>query len=176
MNTMAYCNACGTEVPEGARFCQNCGAALAPAADSAPITPSHPAILPPPNSPAMTPAPGYTPPVYPPPPYPVVPGYAVTPARSGKAVAGFWLGVASIPCCILSWIGVIIGVLGLIFGLLGLGEARRLGSMAGESPTRFGYRQASIGIACAVIGILASVAVFVYLLNNLDKYGIKITG
>ena len=70
----------------------------------------------------------------------------------------------------------IIGILGLIFGLLGLNEARRLASATGESPARFGYRQARIGIVCAVIGILASATFLVYLLNNLDKYGIKFTG
>jgi len=117
-----------------------------------------------------------SPSVYAPPPYPIVPGYVGVPTKSGKAVAGFWLGIASIPCFILSWIGIIIGILGLIFGLLGLSEARHLAAATGESPARYGYRQASIGIACAVVGILASAAFLVYLLNNLDKYGIKITG
>lgn len=170
---MSYCNACGTEVPEGARFCQNCGAQLAPPSDPAPAEiRSAPA---PPHLPPSMPAHGYTPPAYPPPPYPIIPGYPVAPPKSGKAIAGFWLGVASIPCAILSWIGIIIGLLGLIFGLLGLGEARRLAATTGEGPARYGRRQAGIGIACAIIGIIASTAVLVYLLNNLDKYGIKIT-
>lgn len=113
--------------------------------------------------------------MYPPPPYPVVPNYVAAPTRSGKAVAGFWLGIISIPCCILSWVGIIIGVLGLIFSVLGVGEARRVGAATGESPARFGYRQARIGIACAVIGILLSTAFLIYLLNNLEKYGITFT-
>ena len=100
----------------------------------------------------------------------------IVPTKSGKAVAGFWLGIVSIPCCILSWIGIVIGVLGLIFGLLGLSEARRFAAMTQESPARYGYRQARIGILCAMIGIAASAAFLIYLLNNLDKYGIKITG
>ena len=172
---MVFCNACGTEVPEGARFCQNCGAALSPATSGA-VTPTSAETAPSSHLPATMPPYGYTPPAYPPPPYPLVPGYAAVPAKSGKAIAAFWLGIASIPCCILSWIGIIIGVLGLIFGLLGLGEARRFAATTGDSPARFGYRQASIGIACAVVGILASAAFPVYLLNNLDKYGIKIGG
>jgi hypothetical protein len=170
-----FCNACGTEVPDGARFCQNCGAELVPAAGGTPAQTST-AVLPPPNPPTFIPPYDYAPPVYPPPPYPVVPGYAAAPTKSGKAIAGFWLGIVSIPCFVLSWVGVIIGILGLIFGLLGLSETRRLASTTGESPARFGYRQARIGIACAVIGILASAAFLVYLLNNLDKYGIKFTG
>jgi hypothetical protein len=113
--------------------------------------------------------------MYPPPPYPIVPNYGAAPTRSGKAIAGFWLGIISIPCCILSWVGIIIGVLGLIFSVLGLGEARRLGATTGDSPARFGYRQARIGIACAIIGILLSTAFLIYLLNNLEKYGIKFT-
>ncbi|MCA1669830.1 MAG: hypothetical protein LC793_21050, partial [Thermomicrobia bacterium] len=115
------------------------------------------------------------PPVYPPPPYPIVPGYAAPPARSGKAVAGFWLGIASIPCFLLNWVGVIIGLLGLIFSLIGLNDARRLAATTGANPVRHGYRQAVIGLICAVIGMLLSIAFLVYLLNNLDKYGIKFT-
>ncbi|MGI8687462.1 MAG: zinc ribbon domain-containing protein [Thermomicrobiales bacterium] len=173
-NTVTFCHACGAEVPEGARFCQNCGAELAPSVGGAPM-PTAPTPMPSPNLPAPVPAYGFSPPVYPPPPYPVVSGYAAAPTKSGKAVAGFWLGIVSIPCCILSWIGIIIGVLGLIFGLLGLGEARRIAAATGENPARFGYRKAIVGIACAVVGILASAAFLVYLLNNLDKYGIKFT-
>ncbi len=172
---MAYCNACGTEVPENARFCQNCGANLSPAND-APVT-GHPAMaMQPPYAAPYAPTYGATPPMYPPPPYPIVPGYAALPTKSGKAVAGFWIGIASIPCCILSWIGIIIGILGLIFGLLGWGEARRLAATTGESPLRYGQRQATIGIVCAIIGILASATILIYLLNNLEKYGIKISG
>ncbi len=172
-NTITFCNACGTEVPDGARFCQNCGAALAQSVGGDPM-PTTPTPQSSPNAPAPLPAYGFPPPIYPPP-YPIVPGSAVQPTKSGKAVAGFWLGIVSIPCCVLSWIGVIVGLLGLIFGLLGLSEARRRSATTGESPVQFGYRQAIIGIVCAVAGIVASVAVLVYLLNNLDKYGIKFT-
>ena len=111
--------------------------------------------------------------MYPSPPYPVVPGFvAAPPMRSGKAVAGFWIGIASIPCCILSWIGVIVGLVGLIFGLLGVRETRRFAALHGESPGRYGQSRAIIGVVCAIVGIAASVIVLVYLLNNLDKYGI----
>ncbi len=172
---MAFCNACGTEVPEGARFCQNCGVELAPAAGVATMH-TDPAMMQSRHPPALAPTYGVALPVYPPPPYPVVPGYIVAPTRSGKAVAGFWLGIVSIPCCILSWIGIIVGVLGVIFSLLGLGEARRIASATGGNPAQYGRRQAIIGISCAIFGILASAAFLIYLLNNLDKYGIKITG
>ncbi len=174
---MAYCNACGTEVPEGARFCQNCGANLAPADGGSvganPAIATHAAYLPP-----FAPTYGSAAPLYPPPPYAIVPGagHATLPSKSGKAVAGFWIGIASIPCCILSWIGIIVGLVGLIFALLGLRETRRLALSGGESPQRYGQTQAIVGVVCAIIGIAASVIVLVYLLNNLEKYGIKISG
>ncbi|MHB8645195.1 MAG: zinc ribbon domain-containing protein [Thermomicrobiales bacterium] len=174
MSTIVYCNACGTAVPEGARFCQNCGAEL-PSPTGGALTQTAPTSTLPPNPSGVLPPYGFAPPVYPPPPYPVVPGYSTAPTKSGKAVAGFWLGIASIPCFVLSWVGIIIGVLGLIFGLLGRSEARRFAATTGEDPARYGYRQATIGIACAVFGMLASAAFLAYLLNNLDKYGIKLT-
>lgn len=174
---MAYCNACGTEVPEGARFCQNCGANLTPA-DGGPVVANPAMATQAVYPPLFAPAYGPTSPLYPPPPYAITSGagYAVTPSKSGKAVAGFWIGIASIPCFVLSWIGIIIGILGLIFGLIGLSEARRIAAMTGESPLRYGQRQAWIGIVCAIAGIIASAAFLVYLLNNLEKYGIKISG
>lgn len=168
---MAFCNACGAEVPENARFCQNCGASLVPVDDTS--ASANPMMAPQPVYPSpYLPTYGAAPPAYPPSPYPVAPGYAAPPTRSGKAIAGFWIGLASIPCCILSWMGVIVGVVGLIFGLLGLRETRHFAAISGETPTRFGQRQAIIGVVCAIVGIAASVIVLVYLLNNLDKYGI----
>ncbi len=172
-NTITFCNACGAEVPEGARFCQNCGAELTSTTGMVPAQ-TDSALAQPLHSPIVMPPYGYAPPIYPTP-LPAVPGYGAVPTRSGKAVAGFWLGIVSIPCFLLSWIGVIIGILGLIFGLLGLSEARRIAAATGENRVRFGYRQAIIGIACAVVGIVASAAFLIYLLNNLDKYGIKLT-
>lgn len=112
---------------------------------------------------------------YPPPPYPVVPGQPYLPARSGKAIAGMWLGIASVPGMILSWVGIVIGVLGLIFSLIGLGEIRRRerdGYVVAPSPDR---RQAVAGIICSIIGIAASSAFLIYILSHLDDFGIKLT-
>ena len=177
---MTHCPTCGTEVPEGARFCQNCGAdvsgdagheaaiAVAPMAFG-----TTPAMLPPTAPPPFAPpVPGYA---YPPPPYPVVPGQSYLPPRSGKAIAGMWLGIASVPGMILSWAGVVIGVLGLIFSLLGLNEVRRRERdfpVAMPSPDR---RQAVVGIICSIIGIAASSAFLLYILSHLDEFGIKLT-
>lgn len=172
---MAFCNACGTEVPEQARFCQNCGANLMPTDGIPAMTPPTTAPQPP-YPPPYASAYGSVPPSYPPPPYAVVPGYTVPPTKSGKAVAGFWIGIASIPCCIFSWIGVIVGITGLVFGLLGWRDTHRFAAINGESPARYGRTQATIGIICAVVGIAASVAVLVYLLNHLERYGIKFSG
>jgi hypothetical protein len=174
---MVHCPTCGTEVPEGARFCQNCGAEIAasPATEAnvavpapAPHLPPLPYAMPMPTAPT----PDNT---YPPPPYPVVPGYPYQPMRSGKAVAGMWLGIASVPAMILSWVGIIIGVLGLIFSLLGLSEIRgreRSGYLTAPSADR---RQAVAGIICSIIGIAASSAFLFYILSHLDDFGIKLT-
>lgn len=171
---MAHCPACGTEVPEGARFCQNCGAALAgsPAPTSIDAITAGAPILPPPV--ATLPVPPLPPYAYPPPPYPVIPGQPYAPTRSGKAVAGMWLGIASIPGMILSWVGVIIGVLGLVFSLIGLSEIRRRERYGAATPGA-DRRQAIVGIICSIVGIAASSAFLIYILSHLDDFGIKLT-
>ena len=175
---MVHCPTCGTEVPEGARFCQNCGAEVAgrpgavpgspAAAEPAPHAASPPYAVPT----AAAAMPNYA---YPPPPYPVVPGQPYQPARSGKVIAGMWLGIVSIPGMILSWVGIVIGVLGLIFSLIGLNEIRRR-EHAGSVPTPSAdRRQAVAGIICSIIGIAGSSAFLIYILSHLDDFGIKLT-
>ncbi len=86
-----------------------------------------------------------------------------------------WLGIASVPGMILSWVGIVIGVLGLIFSLIGLNEIRRreqAGNAPYPSPDR---RQAVAGIICSIIGIAASSAFLIYILSHLDDFGIKLT-
>jgi hypothetical protein len=173
---MIHCPTCGTEVPEGARFCQNCGAEIAGSAATEPNAVA-PMPTPPPPPPYAMPIPAapLPPTAYPPPPYPVVPGYPYQPARSGKAVAGMWLGIASVPGMILSWVGIIIGVLGLIFSLIGLSEIRRR-ERSGSAPVPSAdRRQAVVGIICSIIGIAASSAFLIYILSHLDDFGIKLT-
>jgi hypothetical protein len=173
---MIHCPTCGTEVPEGARFCQNCGAEIAGSAATEPnaVAPMPTPPTPPPYAMPIPAAP-LPPTAYPPPPYPVVPGYPYQPARSGKAVAGMWLGIASVPGMILSWVGIIIGVLGLIFSLIGLSEIRRR-ERSGYTPVPSAdRRQAVVGIICSIIGIAASSAFLIYILSHLDDFGIKLT-
>lgn len=116
------------------------------------------------------------PPPYPPPPYPIVPGPYYALPRSGKAIAGFWLGVASIvPGAILSWIGIIIGVVGIILSAIGLSEARHIAAATGLNAMQVGRRFALWGIALSILGVIASTAVLAYFLSNLDKYNIQFT-
>lgn len=175
---MVHCPTCGTEVPDGARYCQNCGAEIAgSAATDANVVVPMPAPQMPPQSPHVMPAPTAPVPsnVYPPPPYPVVPGHPYQPARSGKAVAGMWLGIASVPAMILSWVGIIIGLLGLIFSLIGLSEIRRREQSGYARAPSVDRRQAVAGIICSIIGIAASSAFLIYILSHLDDFGIKLT-
>ncbi|MGI8856795.1 MAG: zinc-ribbon domain-containing protein [Thermomicrobiales bacterium] len=177
---MVKCPTCGTEVPDGARFCQNCGAEVAGRPGTEPgiaIAPEPAPYLPQPQAPYAAPIPTAPVPTYayPPPPYPVVPGQPYQPARSGKAIAGMWLGIVSIPGMILSWVGIVIGVLGLIFSLIGLNEIRRRersGYVPAPSADR---RQAVAGIICSIIGIAGSSAFLIYILSHLDDFGIKLT-
>ncbi len=177
---MAHCPECGSEVPVGARFCQNCGADLAspqgalpaPAIETAPpLAPPIPYSVPPAPYPPLA-----SPPIYPMPPYPIVPGQPYGPTKSGKAIAGFWLGIVSfMPGMFLSWVGILIGIVGLIFSILGRSEARQRASIPGQPRADFGQTQAMIGIVFSILGIIASTIFLVYILNNLDKYGIHLT-
>lgn len=178
------CPRCGSETPDGARFCQNCGTELgaSPAAAppvgslaTAPESDQIPAIIPP-ATPPVLPYPMIQPPPYPPPPYPIVPGSFYAVPRSGKAIAGFWLGIASIiPGAILSWIGIIIGIVGIILSAIGLSEARRISAATGLAAMRVGRRFALWGITLSILGVIASTAVLAYFLSNLDKYNIQFT-
>jgi hypothetical protein len=170
---MTHCPACGSETPEGARFCQNCGADLLSATrpEVAEAMPggavTAPRIAPPTFPPAAPPYATQPSMPYPPPPYAVVPGQPYLPTRSGKAVAGFWLGIASIfPGTLLSWVGIVIGVLGLVFSLIGVRETRVAVANRWQAVT---------GAILSVIGIAASSAFLIYILTHLDDFGIKLT-
>jgi hypothetical protein len=174
----SFCNQCGSEVPDGARFCQNCGAALHIAAGaSGEATPGQFPTAPPlPTASAPLPPPyPYQPAPFAPPPYPVGPGQAFASQRSGKATAGFWLGIMSIvPGILMTWVGILLGILGIVFSAIALSEMNRFASQFPDVPPQ-GKRQAQIGIALSIVGIVCSTIFLIYLLNNLERYGIKIT-
>jgi hypothetical protein len=177
-----YCNACGSETPEGARFCQNCGAEIGtppPVTDT--LAANQPTSPAPPTAYSQTPpaasgAPSIVPPYYPyPPAYPNVPGQPYLSRTNGKAVAGMYLGIASVfPGALFNWIGIVIGITGLIFSLIALNEIR-LSVASPYVPPQSGRNQARTGLILSIVGIILSTLFLIYLLNNLDKYGIKLT-
>jgi hypothetical protein len=176
---VAFCNQCGSEVPDGARFCQNCGAALAATesvsreAVTEPASAMHPAPM---QASPYTPLPSYPPGTYAPPPYAVVPGQPYAPQRSGKAIAGMWLGITSIvPGILMTWVGILLGLLGIIFSAIALGDIRRAAAQFPDAPPPDGKTRAQIGIALSIVGVILSTIFLIYLLNNLDRFGIKIT-
>lgn len=177
---MPYCNACGTEVPEAARFCQNCGVTLAPAAVAVGAVESAPAPISSPMVPSALP-PYAAPPTYAqtgfaPPPYAMLPGQPHVPARNGKAIAGMWLGIASIfPGSLMNWIGIVIGIVGMIFSLIALNDIRVFQRQFGAATPYPGRGEARAGTICSAIGIILSTAFLVYILMNLERYGIKLT-
>ncbi len=170
---MPYCNACGTEVPEAARFCQNCGTTLTPTA--APVGASESAGIPTSGSIAPLALPPYAaPPTYAqtglaPPPSAMLPGQPYVPARNGKAIAGMWLGIASIiPGAILTWVGILIGITGIIFSLLALSDIRSFARRGDALAVFPGKTEAIAGIICGIVGIACSVALLVYVLMHYD--------
>lgn len=176
---MSYCNACGSEVPEAARFCQNCGAALAPAAPAGAAEAAPRPVsggVPPPAVPPYAAPPPYAPPGFAPPPYAVLPGQPYIPARNGKAIAGMWLGIASIvPGSLMNWVGIVVGIIGLIFSLIALHDIRVFQRQFGAAAPYPGRTEAMAGAICAVVGIILSTAFLIYLLMNLERYGIRLT-
>jgi len=114
--------------------------------------------------------------VYRAPPYPIVPPYAYAPTRNGKAIAGMWLGIASIvPGVFLSWIGIVIGLVGLILSAIALSEMRRPVTIPDQPSPATNRSQAVAGLILSIIGIVSSTAFFIYLLNNLERFGVKLT-
>lgn len=53
---MAFCNTCGAQLEEGAKFCTTCGATIAQEAPVAPAAPAAPAAPPAPAAPVAPPA------------------------------------------------------------------------------------------------------------------------
>jgi hypothetical protein len=178
---MTRCHACGSDVPEGARFCQNCGAELGEAwsvpgdAYSSPSIPVAQQTVSP-VSPMATASNVPSPYAYPTPPYPIVPPDAYAPTRNGKAIAGMWLGIASIvPGVLLSWIGIVLGIVGLILSAIALSEMRRPVMAPDQSSPATNRSQAVAGLILSIIGIVSSTAFLIYLLNNLERFGVKLT-
>lgn len=89
------------------------------------------------------------------------------------ATAGFCLGLATVIIGIaLTWLGTIIGLCGLIFSLIGLRETG-LRARLPDGP-RTGRGLAIAGTVLSVIGMIGSVVLLVYILQNADRFGIQL--
>ncbi len=179
-----FCPRCRAETRDGARFCHACGTALMPDAPvaaavavptamataggmAAGISPS--VVGTPPAAPMPFPYPPQG--LHPAPmPYPLMPS-SVAPRQSGKATAGFCIGlVAFIIGWALTWVGTIIGVCGLVFSLIGLRETGRRAVL--PSGPRTGRGLAIAGAVLSLLGIALSLAFLIYVLNHLADFGI----
>ena len=89
------------------------------------------------------------------------------------AVAGFCIGIAAVTIGIaLTWLGTIIGITGLIFSIIGIGETNpRTTHPAGP---RTGRGFAIAGVILSILGIIGSVLLLIYILQNAERFGIQL--
>ena len=146
------CPKCSVPVPEGAKFCPGCGAAVAP-----PLAASDGQAQPPPPGPgAVPPPPGVAPPGTPfisPPPgaYPGVPVARNNPL----CVASLAIGVASIIFLCGPFFGVPLAVAGIICGVMGMRQVD-------ESPREFtGRGLGQAGLVLSIAGGCLSILLHV---------------
>ena len=106
------------------------------------------------------------------PPYPPYPVPA-RPQRSGMAIVGFCLGLATVVIGIaLTWVGTIMGIAGLIFSLVGLSETSYRSRIPGGPRT--GRIFAIFGAVLSLVGITGSIALLIYVLMHLADFGITL--
>jgi nucleotide-binding universal stress UspA family protein len=73
--------------------------------------------------------------------------------RSGRATTALILGIISIPAAVIPIAAWILGITAIVLGATARGDIRRSGLL--------GSGQATAGIVCGVIGLIAGVGVFV---------------
>lgn len=116
---------------------------------------------PPPYTAGLPPFSAYPPPssAYPPPPMAYAAPYpAQTGQGDGMAVAGFILGIISIPMAVSAFCGLIFGALGLVFSLRGRASIRN------HNWAIAGIVLSCIGLALSLPLLFSNGAIFVYLL------------
>ncbi len=173
------CTKCGAEIPEGAKFCINCGNA-AVAAEPAPQpeppvyeAPQQPAYEAPQQQPvyAAPQQPQYQQPQYQQPQYQQPqyqqPTYYAQPAPNP--------GVSGKPALTFGILGIIfactfyLSFLGIIFSAIGLGKAKAFRAAAGQlyGPAKVGKILATIGLIIAIIMTVIYVSVLlVFIIQN----------
>jgi hypothetical protein len=86
------------------------------------------------------------------------PPTAPTAKRSGRAMTSLILGIISIPACVIPIAAWILGVVAIVLGATARADIRRSGLM--------GEGQATAGMVCGAIGIVAGIAIFIVALGN----------
>ncbi len=168
------CTKCGAEIPEGAKFCINCGNA-AVAAEPAPQpeqpvyeAPQQPAYEAPQQQPvyAAPQQPQYQQPQYQQPQY-QQPTYYAQPAPNP--------GVSGKPALTFGILGIIfactfyLSFLGIIFSAIGLGKAKAFRAAAGQlyGPAKVGKILATIGL---IVGIIMTVICLIVVIGLIAEY------
>jgi hypothetical protein len=124
------CKQCGTEVPEGVKFCPSCGAPVEAEAKEAGQA-SGPMTLPDTGGQGAPSGPSYAPPK----------------KNNGKAIASLVLGILALVSFFTGWgaiVGLILGVVGIVMGV----NAKKEIDATGQE----GKGMATAGLVCSIIG------------------------
>ncbi len=128
---MAFCTNCGSQLPEGANNCTNCGTAVAQATPAVEVvTETVPVVEP---APVAAPAPAAP---------------AAAPGK-GMAIASLVCGLVALFCS-----GGTLSILALIFGII----AKKQGSKSGMATA--GIVLGAVGIALMIIAVVFCVVVY----------------
>lgn len=165
------CSNCGKEIPDGVKFCPECGAPAAsepfiPAEPAAPAVPPYPSDPVYPSEPVQQAYPQPSAPYAPPQTYPGQQTYRqpvyAAPAQktNGLAVAGF---VCSLASFILPYVGVVTAIVGLILSIIGIGQIKKSGEK--------GRGLAIAGIIIGALIILLTIVAVILLVYFFSVYG-----
>ena len=169
-----HCIHCGTQLPEGAKFCTSCGRPVQAAPDQEPIVSEEPAASETAEEPVQENSEGYTAPDNASEGYKAAnaqlpasysnPNYssqakttsgASTPSTvNGLAIAGFVCSLIFIPI----GFGVLTAIAGVVLSILGLGAAKKLPENKGHGLALAGTIISAIRIALILIGIVVLLA------------------
>ena len=154
-----FCPACGTENPDSAKFCKNCGFSF-PAVAATPPPPAPPPPGPPPGPPSPPPYAGAP---APPPPAPP-PSYGAPPPMAPPMDAAAAQSKVSLPAILLmvvAGVSILWHIVMLLLNILGTGMSF-MGGMAEDMPSEaLSMMSGGIGILMSIISIaICGVVIF----------------